>query len=341
MRIPLISKINKKIGIDLGTGTTRIWVEGKGVVSSETTCLAFDKKTRNVVAFGSQARDMDGRVGPHIEVVYPVQNGEVYDDVAVRAFLKILLNEAIGSTTMLNPIMMISIPTQSTQAARQIITEILYNLGAGEVYTIAQPLAASIGSGVPIADISGSFFLHLGEGSVEGVVISLGSIISEESTELAGAYFADKLRLFTKEEFNLKISRGTAVKLISNVASLDNKAPREMLAGGQDISNENPKEVMMTSKDLFDETMLYMERLEGLLRKLLSKMPPELTVDVIDKGLLLSGGLAQLDNIERLFIEKLGIPVSVVDNPDQVVINGIGIALEHLELFKNSLGYQE
>ena len=341
MKIPLLSKINKKIGIDLGTKITRIWIDGKGVVFQEPTCIAIDKSNKKILAVGLEAVEMDGRVGNHIEVIYPLRNGEIYDDKAIKLYLKILLNKYVGSILMLNPIIMVSVPVSSTQADRQIVTEIIYDLGAGEAYTIAQPLAASIGSGVPIADISGSFFLHMGEGLVEGVVISLGSIIALVSSEFAGGYFSERIMFALRENFNLKISKSASEKIIEEVISTNKKNVREKMIGGQDTKTENPKEMKITSNDLMPETMLFLERIEDLLRDLLSKMPPELTVDVIDKGLLISGGLANIANIEDYFIEKLGISVAVVDNPDKVVIEGIGVALEHLDLFKKSLGYRE
>lgn len=339
MKLPLLSKINKKIGIDLGTNTTRIWIEGKGVVFSEPTCVAVEKSSKNVLAVGFEAVEMDGKVSDHIDVIYPIINGEIYFDRALRAYLKVLLNKYLGPTLMLNPIIMVSVPAACSQADREIVTEVIYSLGAAEVYTIAQSLAASIGSGVPIADASGTFFLHMGEGIVEGVVISLGSIISMISSEFGGAYLADRVAFSLNRDLELKISKSVADQIVKDVISVDKRDSREKMIGGQDSKTENPKEIMVSSKDLIEEIIDFLDKLEMLLRDLLSKMPPELTVDVIDKGLLLSGGLAQISNIEDYFIERLGIPVAVVDKPDRVVIEGIGTALEHLDLFKKSLGY--
>jgi len=347
MKIPLLSKINKKIGLDLGSKTTRIWIEGKGVVFQGPTCMAVDTlkgtadSDKNIIAVGAEALEMEGRVGDHIKVIYPVKNGEIYDDRAIKAYLKILLNKWVGSTLMLNPIIMVSVPASSSQADREIITEIIYDLGAAEVYTIAQPLAASIGAGVPIADASGSFFLHFGEGVVEGVVISLGSIIALVSSELGGEYFSNRIIFFLKENFSLNISKSVSEEIIRDIVSVNKRNSREKMIGGQDNKTESPKEIMISSVDLMSETLNLMSKTEELLRSLLSKMPPELTVDVIDKGLLISGGLAKIDSIEDYFVERLGIPVTVVDNPESVVIEGIGTALEHLDQFKTSLGYGE
>ncbi|MCB9813519.1 MAG: rod shape-determining protein [Pseudomonadales bacterium] len=341
MKIPLLSKINKKIGIDLGSQNTRIWIEGKGVVYQEPTCIAVEKNNENVLAVGLEAVEMDGRVGEHINVIYPILGGEIFDDLAIKAYLKILLNKFVGSILMLNPIIMVSVPVLSSQADREIVTEIIYSLGAAEVYTIAQPLAASIGAGVPIADTSGTFFLHMGEGVVEGVVISLGSIISLASGQYSGAYFSERIIFFLRENFSLKISKSVSEQIVRDVISINKKNSLEKMIGGQDTKTENPKEIKISSNDFLPETLLFLEKIEDLLRDLLSKMPPELTVDVIDKGLLISGGLANIANIEDYFVEKLGIPVAVVDNPESVVIEGIGTALTHLSLFKKSLGYTE
>jgi len=341
MKIPIIEKFNKKIGIDLGTSKTRIWVAGSGVVVDEATCIAFDKKNKNVVAVGDAAVEMDGRVGKHIVVLYPVVNGKIYDILAVTTMLKIFLNKAVGSIALYNPIIMASVPVGATQADREITTQVLYALGAGETFTIAQPLAAGIGSGVPIADASGSFLLHMGAGVVEGVVISLGSVIVSESIEYAGDYFSNSMRIYVQKKLDLKISKRTASNLKKKVVSIELNSDRAQLVAGQDTIDESPKELMIKSKDLLDHSLNYLNKIEALVVNLLSKMPSELAVDVIDKGLLLTGGTSKLHGIEIFFVEKLGIPVSVVDNSEMVTINGIGQALENLDLFKQSLGYQE
>lgn len=338
MKIPLLEKLNKKIGIDIGSSRTRIWVADSGIIVNEATCIAFDKKTKAVLAVGDEAIEMDGRVGDHIKISYPVVNGKVYDMVALTALLKILIQQFVGQIAFYNPIIMASIPVGATQADKEVVTQVLYALGAGEVYTISQPLAASIGAGVPIADASGSFVLHMGSGIVEGVVISLGSIIVSQSSEYAGEYFTNSLRMFTQKNLDLKISKNTASLLKTQVISLN--LDREQLIAGQDIIDESPKEMVIKSKELLSHTLAYLAKIEEAVVKLLSQVPSELAVDVIDKGLLLTGGGAQLHGIEAFFVEKLGIPVVVVDSADTAVIEGIGQALENLDLFRRSLGYQ-
>jgi rod shape-determining protein MreB and related proteins len=341
MKIPLIEQFNKKIGLDLGSSRTRVWVAGLGVVADVPTCIAFDKKNKNVLAIGEEAEEMDGRVGDHIMVSHPVVNGRVYDANSMTTFLKILINKSIGSIALYNPVIMASVPVGATQADKEITTQVLYALGAGEAYTIVQPLAASIGAGVPIADASGSFVLNLGSGIVECVIISLGSVIVFQSSEYAGDYFANSIRLYAQKHLDLKISKKTADILKHDVVSLEYNSDREKLIAGQDTVDESPKELLVKSRDIFSNTIDYLDKVDELVVTLLSKTPPELAVDVIDKGLIITGGLAKIHGIELYFVEKLGIPVSVVDNSANAVIEGIGQTLENLDLFRKSLGYQE
>lgn len=341
MKIPIIDKLNKKIGIDIGTANTRIWIDGAGVVVDQPTCIAIDTKNNSVLAVGAEAASMHGRVADHISVLYPVQTGEVYDSAALTTLLRVFLSQVIGTISLYNPVIMASVPVGATHADREITTRVLHSLGAGEAYTIAQPLAASIGSGVPIADASGSFVLNMGAGIIEGVIISLGSVIVSQSSRYGGNYLRDSLKLYIQKKFDLKISDSTAEEIKKRILSVDTTVSEQGLFAGQDLVTENPKEVEITSGDVYDFVLGYFEKLEGVVEELLSHMPAELAVDVIDKGLLLTGGLARLTGIEQFFTQKLGIPVVVVDEPCQVTINGIAQALEHLDLFKKSLGYQE
>lgn len=341
MKIPLLEKLNKKIGIDIGTANTRIWIDGSGVVVDQPTCIAIDKKNNSVLAVGKEAADMHGRVASHIAVIYPVQSAEVYDAAALVTLLRVLLSEVIGTISLYNPVIMASVPVGATHADREITTEVLHSLGAGEVYTIAQPLAASIGSGVPIADASGSFVLNMGAGTIEGVIISLGSVIVSQSSRYAGEYLTNSLKLYVQGTFDLKISDSTAEEIKHKILSVDTTISEQGLFAGQDMVSENPKEVEISSGDLYEFTLGYLEKIQTEVEELLSQMPAELAVDVIDKGLLLTGGTANLTGVEGFFTQKLGIPVVVVDEPEQVTIQGIAQALEHLDLFKKSLGYQE
>jgi rod shape-determining protein MreB and related proteins len=340
VKLNFFSQFFQQIGLDLGSDRVRIWQAGNGIVADEPARIAVDRLSGRVLAVGQDALDMEGRVADHIAVVRPMRDGELYDARAAQTFLKVLLQKVYPSRLVVNPVILGSVPAGSTQAAREAMTQLLYSLGAREAYTIAAPLAASIGAGVPIADASGSFFLHLGAGVVEGAVISLGSLVSHETTRYAGDYLTDRVRYQIKKTQTLTVSRTTAELVKRNIASAHYQASREQLVAGQDLQTGNPKEVMITAATLHPEITQIIKRYEDLLRQLLSNIPPELTVDVIDKGLLLSGGLAQIHGLEQHLTKTLGIATSVVEEPDLAVINGIGTVLEHLDQFTESLAYQ-
>lgn len=340
MKIPILSDIVRSIGIDLGSNNIRIWSDKDGFVLSQPALIAFDNKSSRILAVGSEAQEMQGRVIENITIEKPIRDGSIYDLEIAQAMLRIFLEKVLKPTNLISPIFMSSVPARANEAQMQAVTHLLYDLGAREVYTIASPLAASIGAMVPIADASGCFILHLGSDVAEGAVISLGSMVRFESTDKAGNYLTRKLQYLVKKKFLLDISLETAEKLKRKVLSAYGQKDKKMLVTGKNVGDGTPKEINISAEDILEVLMALLEHYELLLRKLLSSIPPELTVDIIDKGLLLSGGLASVDGVCQYFIEKMGIPVSVVDEPDQVVIKGISIALEHLDLFKESLGYQ-
>lgn len=340
MNIFSSARLFPKVGIDVGTARTRIWMEGTGVCLDEPSCLAIDLETKRVVAIGTDAVAMRGRVGSHLKVAWPMVAGSVADPDALQSLLKLFFQKAGVFQVFSQPVVMASVPSESTSISRDTLIDLLYQTGAREVYTIAQSLAGSIGAGVPIADASGTFLLQLGAGVIEGAVISLGSVVHTVSTVQAGAYATGRIQSVVKRELGLSISFEAAEEIKKLVVSASPQAQRQLLVAGQDVTQQSPKEIKVTSQDLKKLSMQLLGRYEQLLRSLLSQLPPELTVDVIDKGILLSGGLAQLDGIEGYLVRSLGIPVSVVEKPDLAVIRGIGAALANLELFKESLGYQ-
>lgn len=337
----IFGKVVRKIGLDFGTSILRVWTDQDGVYFNEPSCLAVDSRNNQVLAVGNDAAAMDRRVAGSVTVHWPIQRGVVYDASLAAAMLQVVLSPLLRSTFLYGPEMMVSLPTSATEADREQMSALLRSLGAREVYTIAQPLAATIGSGVPIADASGSFVLQFGEGVVETAVISLGSMVAAENSYFAGKFFKEAVQLEILEKKSVQISLEMAERLISRTASIKPSYSREMLVAGKVAGAGNPTEVKIKSQDLVNPALSVVSRIELLIEQLLAAVPPELTVDVVDKGLLLSGGGAQLHGLDGYLIEKLGMPVAVVDEPDQAVIKGVGTALEHIEEFKSSLSYLE
>lgn len=337
----LTNSLTNLVGIDLGSSRTRMWSDKGGVVLNEATCLAIDERTQKIIAVGDEAAQMRGRASQHIKVLYPIQKGELQDPVGASALLKIFLHRVLKTGAFFRPVMMVSVPAESSEGVREAMVELLHRVGAREVFTIVQPLAAAIGAGVPIADASGSFIFHLGSGVVEGALISLGSLVASESSLYAGDYLDQRLQHALQKESNLLVSPTTARRLKHEVASLlTQPVVKQSLVTGKDALTGSPKEIAINPEVLLPTLTTVAERYAQLLQKLLSRIPPELTVDVIDKGMLLTGGLAQLSGLDQYLINRLGVSVAVVEEPDLAVIKGIATALENLELFKESMGYQ-
>jgi rod shape-determining protein MreB and related proteins len=237
---------------------------------------------------------------------------------------------------------MIAVPSTLSLAKREQLTNILYDLGAQEVYTINQSLASAIGSGVPIADATGSFVMQCGAGIVETSVISLGSSVASDTTWYAGHWLDEYIQAHFRQEFGLVISKETASKVKRTMVQIGATDPKvEYLVSGQDVSTASPREISVHEIDLLPPVKLFSHQFELLLKRLLANLPPELSVDVIDKGLLLSGGLAELGGLEDFLRTSLGVPVATVENPSRTVIQGLKTALQHIDEFKQSLGYRQ
>lgn len=329
----------KPIGLDLGSSRTRIWVADQGIVVDEPTCIAVDERSQKVLAVGQDALDLSGRVAKHVTIYHPVQKGVIEYPEVVVAFLRVMLQRVIRTSYFFRPVMMVSIPAELDTYAQQTVVDVLHQAGAREVFTITQPLAAAIGAGVPIADASGSFVLQLGGGLVEGGIISLGSLVATECDWKAGQQLDHAIRTQVQTAVGLDISPEEAKLLKHTVATLLDRTNTKLVTG-QDLAESVPKEVEVTSEDIYPEIARIADSYVELMKRLLERIPPELTADLIDKGMLLSGGLAQLEGLDQYLVKRLGVSVAVIEDPDTAVIRGVGTALEHLELFKESLGYQ-
>lgn len=337
----LFGNITRKIGIDLGTTRTRIWSDPGEVIVDEPSCLAINRQTNRVVAVGNEASEMFGRVTPDIEVIFPLQHGVIQDHQAAIAMLRVFLQKVLSATYFFKPIMLLSVSGLLTSAEREVVTELFYTLGAREVYTISQVLASAIGSGVPIADASGSCLLYLGGGVSEAGVVSLSSLVASAETAQGGVDLNQAIKYHLRQTYQLAISTATADRIMKTIATLDEEASGNQVVAGQDLATRAPREIDLDVGLLRPIIALFAHSAVELVKQVLREIPPELTADVIDKGMLVSGGVAQLHNLTPYLIGELGIPVAVVEDPDLAVIKGLVLALEHLDEFKQSLGYQQ
>lgn len=334
-----LPRFTNLIGIDLGTARTRIWSDTKGFVVDESTAIAVDEQGK-VIAVGTDAAEIKGRMAEGIVVHQPLQRGKLFDVQTAKAMLRVWLQQILGAQYIFSPVVMVSVPATATAADKQAITELLHDLGAREAYTIAQPLAAAIGAGVPIADASGTLLFQMGAGVLEVAMISLGSIVAVEKEWRAGEYLDGQLQQLLKEQQGLVISKVTAEQLKQQVSLFGDQRQGGVLVTGQDMVTNAPVELEVPTPVIADKLLEMAHRYLGVIKTLLAKVPPELTSDILDKGMLLSGGLAKLQGLDHWLTRELGVPVSVVEDAQVVAIQGIAQAIEHREEFKQSLGYR-
>ena len=334
----LFRTLFRQFAFDLGSATTRIWVEGKGVVLDEPTCLAI-APSGEVIATGKDAVEITGRQTQDVRINWPVQAGVIADEAALIALLKIWLRPHFKPSFLLQPTVMVSTPAESSQENRATIRSVFEKLGAVEVISIAQPLAAAIGAGVHTADATGSFYLHLGDGVVEAGVVSLGSIMVARQSVLAGHYVTNQMDLMLSNDHELSVDTAIIESLKREVFSFLPNQERKLEVMGKSTQTHRPVKQEVLVEHFAPVAHQLNGEYIGLLYQVLQEAAPALLVDSLDKGLLLSGGLAQLHGLDRTLSTEFKMPVSVVDNPELVVIDGMSKVLAHLDDFRQSLSY--
>ncbi len=344
MKLPFLTQLQPVVGVDIGTTRVRMWTKQKGFLIDEPTCIAFDQRAGKVLAVGQEAYEMVGRVSKNIVVTFPFQSGVLVDENAASALLKVLFQRIFPSLAFLQPVVGVSLSSVAAQAEREGLVRALTTIGAHEVYVIDQTLAAAIGSGVPIADASGSFVLHMGGGVIEGGMIALGSLVEVRAMNHAGEYLDMNIARQVRQEKQLVISQKQAEVIKKSIgsagSSADGNEDKKLLISGRDKTSGVPQEVYISPGVVSEVIWDVCQQSVELMKDVFTQIPPELTSDVLDKGILCTGGLANLHGMEAFFTQKLGVPLFVVDKPEQAVIKGIAQILENLELFKRSLAYQ-
>lgn len=326
-----------KLAIDLGSYQTRVWINGRGIVLSQPTCLAIDQH-KTVLAVGNDAVEMEERASG-VQVIWPVREGVVANGDAVLALLKVWLKPYWRSLLLTQPTVLVSVPVGSTHSNRFLIRKLLLSLGANEVITVAQSLAAAIGTGVPIADASGSYFMHLGAGTVETGVVSLGSIREWRQFALAGDYLMSQIHLQLESAVGILASKELLYAISRNIFTFDQQQQRKTSIVGKDVVSGQPVEKEVSS-DLFSFiAQSLLTQYEELFTQVLESSPAALLSDLLDKGLLLSGGMAQINGLDRALSQKLKVPVAVVEDAELATIRGMEQLLVNLSEVRQSLGY--
>ncbi|MBW7953279.1 MAG: rod shape-determining protein [Candidatus Dojkabacteria bacterium] len=328
----------KKVAIDLGTANSLVAVQGRGVVVSEPTVVAISLDDKQVLAIGEEAKEMLGKVPGNIVARRPIRQGVIASYKLTEALISNLLNKALGRTRFFKPEVMISVPAGVTSVEERAVIEAAASAGAGKIYLIPEPIAAAIGAKLPISTSAGNMIVNMGGGTSEIAVISMNGIVTFESKRIAGDAVNDAIANHMRRRHNILVGEQMAEKIkieIGSATLLD--TPLEMEVRGRDATSGMPISVVVNSNDIVDSIKVVLNQIVGSIKNVLEKTPPELSSDIIDRGMVLSGGTALIRNIDELFTKATGVPAHVVDNPLHTVVNGVSESLEHLDVIKRSL----
>jgi rod shape-determining protein MreB len=324
-----------KIGIDLGTANILVYVKGKGIVTREPSVVAISDDN-HIVAVGEEAREMIGRTPGNITAIRPMKDGVIADYVITEHMLRYFIKRAGRSFT--KPDVMISVPSGVTSVEKRAVRDAALKAGAREAYLIEEPLAAAIGANVPISGASGNLIIDIGGGTSEIAVISLGGIVVSRSVRVGGNRFDEAIANYVRKKYNVMIGDRTAEEVKIQIGTaLPLERELHMEVRGRDLIAGLPRTVPLTSSEVMEALEAPLQQIVGAVRGVLEETPPELSSDIIDKGMVMSGGGALLRNIDKLLTQVTGVPCHVAENALNCVALGTGLALEHFEFFRKSL----
>jgi rod shape-determining protein MreB len=327
-----------KIGIDLGTANILVYVKGKGVVLNEPSVVAIREDDNKLVAVGEEAREMIGRTPGNVRAIRPMRDGVIADYLITEAMLRYVLEKVAPRVRLFKPEVMISVPSGVTSVEKRAVRDAAIRAGAKDAYLLEEPLAAAIGANVPISGPSGNMIIDIGGGTSEIAVIALGGIVVSDSLRVGGNRFDEAIANSIRRKYNLMIGDRTAedVKIkIGSALPLDE--PLKMEVKGRDMIAGLPRTIPITSQEITEAIEAPMQQIIGAVRNVLEQTPPELSSDIIDKGMVMSGGGALLRNLDTLLTQVTGIPCHVAENALNSVAIGTGLALEHIGTFRKSL----
>ena len=331
----LFSLGSKNIGIDLGTSNILVTIKGKGVVLKEPAVVATDIKTGEIVATGYEAKEMLGKTPETIEAIKPMKDGVIADFTATRLMLKNILKKVCQRYNIAKPVAVVGVPYGITEVEERAVEESIMYAGAKEVYLIEEPMASAIGAGLHVEEPSGSMVVDLGAGITEVAVISLGGIVVSNSIRIAGDELDKDIINYIKKEQNLSIGDTTAedIKMeIGCATPLMTKLSMEIR--GRDLSTGLPRNITITSEQILDALSESIKRIVQTVKQTLEKTPPELAADLVENGIILTGGGALIKNLDKLLSEETSMPVYIADEPLDCVVRGTGKVLEELERLK-------
>ncbi len=329
---------NKKIGIDLGTANTLVYVAGRGIVLNEPTVVAVDQTTRQIVAIGTEAKEMIGKTPGMVAVHRPMQDGAIANYHVTYAMLKYFITKALGRATLLKPDVLISVPVGISSTERRAVIEAATKAGARSAVIVKEPILSALGAGVSINEARGVMIIDAGGGTTDVAVISLGGIVASTSVKCAGNKIDAAIVEYIRRTANVAIGDQSAEELKQTLASALPVHPDvEGAVKGRDIVSGLPKTLTVTTNELVKAIDYELKQIIKAIKTVLEQTPPELASDIIDHGIVLTGGTAQLAHLHELIEQQTGVKVRLADDPLFCVVKGTGILLSHLDDYKRSV----
>ena len=329
---------SKRLAIDLGTANSLVYLEGKGVVLNEPTVVAISEDDGEVVAVGSEAKEMLGRTPEGITASRPLRDGVIADYVITEVLLRHFIDNVAGRSRLFKPEVMVCVPAGVTSVERRAVLDATLSAGARNAYLIDEPLAAAIGAKIPIGVPSGNMIVDIGGGSTEAAVISLGGVVVHSSVRFGGNKIDEAIINFIRRKNNLIVGERTSEEIKLNLASATPLEERiSMEVRGRDSISGLPKTIELTDKEVTEAIRPTINQILEAIKGVLEQTPPELASDIIDKGIVMSGGTSLLKNLDKYFTEVTGVPCHVADDALLCVVRGTGTALENIDLYKRSI----
>lgn len=330
--------LRQNIAIDLGTANTLVWVAGQGLIGNEPTVVAISSEDNKIVAVGEEAKKMLGRTPESLIASRPMREGVIADYQVTEAMLRYFISKVVGRFSLLKPDVMICVPAGCTQVERRAALDATLSAGAAHAYLIDEPLAAAIGAGIPVSAPSGNMIVDVGGGAAEAAVISLGGVVVHKSVRIAGNKIDEAIQNYLKKKHNLIVGDQTAEDLKIKIGSATPLVKEEKLEiSGRDLVFGLPRSVVVTSLDVMEAMRPVLLQIIGAVKAVLEDTPPELAADIIDKGIVMSGGTSSLRNFDKLMTEETGVPSHVAEEPMLCVVKGTGLVMENIELWKRSV----
>jgi len=330
----------KRVGIDLGTANTLVYLTGQGIVLNEPTVVAVTAEENRVVAVGREAKEMLGRTPSNIVALRPLRDGVIADYTITEAMLSYFIDKACGKSRFFKPEVMVCIPSGVTQVERRAVLDATMAAGAKIAYLIEEPLAAAIGAKIPIAQAAGHMVVDMGGGSTECAVISLGGVVAHNSVRSGGNKIDEAIANFTKKKFNLLIGERTAEEIkiaIGNALIEEDGEVKKKEVKGRDVVTGMPRTIELTEVLVNEAIHPVLMNIIAAAKGVLEQTPPELASDIIDRGIVMSGGTSMLKNFDKLMTKITGVPCHVAEDAMFCVVRGTGVALENIDLYKRSI----